>query len=69
MPVLNRAFSPSAEQLERARKTIELMQEALRAGRASASLDGRMIDTPTLRRAERLLERHAAIEAKEASAR
>ena len=66
VPILNRAFSPSAEQVERARKTIELMQAALRAGRASASLDGRMIDTPTLRRAERILERHAAIEQKEA---
>jgi citrate lyase subunit beta/citryl-CoA lyase len=66
VPVLNRAFSPSAEQVERARKTIELMQEALRAGRASASLDGRMIDTPTLRRAERILERQAAIQEKEA---
>jgi len=66
VPILNRAFSPGAEQVERARKTIELMREALRAGRASASLDGRMIDTPTLRRAERILERQAAIEEKEA---
>jgi citrate lyase subunit beta / citryl-CoA lyase len=65
VPILNRAFSPSSEQIERAKKTIALMQDAVRAGRASASLEGRMIDTPTLRRAERILERQAAIEQKE----
>lgn len=65
VPILNRAFSPDAQQIARARKTVELMQEALRAGRASASLDGRMIDTPTLRRAERVLDRAAAIDLRE----
>jgi citrate lyase subunit beta/citryl-CoA lyase len=62
---LNRAFSPPSEQVGRARRTIEIMREALAQGRASASLDGRMIDIPTLRRAERILERVRAIEEKE----
>lgn len=63
--ILNRAFSPSAEQIARSRAVVELMHEALRAGRASASLDGRMIDTPTLRRAERILDRAVAIQERE----
>jgi len=66
VPILNRAFSPTSEQIERARKVVALMHEALQSGRASASLDGRMIDTPTLRRAERMLERAAATDAKDA---
>ena len=36
------------------------------AGRGSWSLDGKMIDVPVVVRAQRLLERHAAIAAKEA---
>jgi citrate lyase beta subunit len=42
------------------------MEEAVKAGRASASVDGRMVDIPSLRRAERILERAKAIEEKEA---
>jgi citrate lyase beta subunit len=41
------------------------MQEALKAGRASVGQDGRMVDTPSMRRAEMILERAAAISAKE----
>jgi len=63
---LNRCFSPPAEFVARAKETIALMQAALEAGRASAGQDGRMVDTPTMRRAEMTLERVAAIEAKEA---
>jgi len=63
---LNRCFSPSAEFVARARETIALLQEALKAGRASVGQNGRMVDTPSMRRAEMTLERAAAIEAKEA---
>lgn len=63
---LNRCFSPPAELVARAKETIALMQGALKAGRASVGQDGKMVDTPSMRRAEMILERVAAIEAKEA---
>ena len=39
------------------------------AGRASFALDGKMIDVPVVERAQRLLDRHAAIEAREEAKR
>ncbi len=63
---LNRGFTPSPLQIEKARRTIEVMEEARARGRASASLDGRMIDIPSAVRAERLLARMKAIEEKDA---
>jgi citrate lyase subunit beta / citryl-CoA lyase len=64
--VLNRIFAPTAEQVERARKTVAVMDEAVKAGRGSANVDGRMVDIPTVKRAERNLELAKAIEEKEA---
>ncbi|GAC1393197.1 MAG: CoA ester lyase [Vulcanimicrobiaceae bacterium] len=63
---LNRAYTPPSDLIARARETVEIMQAAQRAGRGSASQDGRMVDIPSLHRAERFLERIAAIEAKDA---
>jgi citrate lyase subunit beta/citryl-CoA lyase len=63
---LNRGYMPSPAQVEKARRTIEVMAEASARGRASASLDGRMIDIPSAVRAERLLTRMKAIEEKDA---
>jgi citrate lyase subunit beta / citryl-CoA lyase len=68
--VLNRVFSPSLEQIEKARRTVEAFEAGLRDGTASVGLDGAMVDTPVYRRAQRLLERAAAVaevEARKAS--
>lgn len=62
VPILNREFSPTAVEVERARRVVAVFEEASALGRASAALDGRMIDTPTHIRAQQLLERQAAIE-------
>lgn len=69
VPILNKYFSPPPEQIDRARRTIAAMQEAIAGGRASATVDGKMVDIPTQRRAERILERAQAIEEKEARKR
>jgi citrate lyase subunit beta / citryl-CoA lyase len=63
---LNRGFTPAKEQVDRARETIAIMEEASKQGRASATQNGRMVDIPSVRRAQRLIERVEAIEAKEA---
>jgi citrate lyase subunit beta/citryl-CoA lyase len=39
-------------------------EEAIAAGRGSIELDGKMIDVPVVARAQQLLARHAAIEAR-----
>jgi citrate lyase subunit beta / citryl-CoA lyase len=69
VPIVNREYSPSAEEAAYARRVIEENARAEAAGRASFAIDGKMIDVPVVRRAERLLARLAAIEAREAKKR
>ncbi|MCC6718731.1 MAG: CoA ester lyase [Acetobacteraceae bacterium] len=64
---LNDAFSPSTEEIAHAERVIEVDRRAAAEGRGAAALDGRMIDIPVVRRAERLLARAAAIAAAIAS--
>lgn len=52
-PIINRVFGPSAEEVEHARRVIELFQANPDAG--VLSLDGKMIDFPHLKQARRLL--------------
>jgi len=61
---LNEAFSPGAEEIAHARRVIEVDRQAAAEGRGAVALDGRMIDTPVVRRAERLLARAEAIAAR-----
>ena len=69
VPIVNREYSPSAEEAAYARCVIEENAKAQAAGRASFALDGKMIDVPVVVRAQRLLERLAAIEARDARKR
>lgn len=52
----NEVFSPTPDELEWAQKVVEVARAAKAAGQAAFSVDGRMVDPPYLRRAERLLE-------------
>ena len=58
---LNAAFTPGADEVAYARRVIAADAEGRAAGRGAVALEGRMIDVPIVRRAERLLARHAAI--------
>ncbi len=58
VPVINEAFTPSEAMVAEAQAVIEALAEAGAAG--VTSLDGRMIDRPHLRRAERILARARA---------
>lgn len=53
VPVINAAFTPSAEELAHARAVVELF--AANPGAGALQLDGRMVDAPHLKQAERLL--------------
>lgn len=63
--ILNRCFSPAAQEIAYAQKLIDAFERSLAAGRASAALDGRMIDYPHYEKAKQLLARSARIEAME----
>ena len=65
VPIVNREYSPSPEEAAYARRVIEESAKAEAAGRASFAIDGKMIDVPVVLRAQRLLARLAAIEARE----
>jgi citrate lyase subunit beta/citryl-CoA lyase len=64
--IVNEEYTPSAEEVEYARKVIRMDEEAAAAGRGSFQIDGKMIDIPVVVRAQNLLNRHAAIKAREA---
>ena len=53
--IVNRVFSPTKEEQERARRVIEAYEHALEAGRGVVALDGEMIDLPVVERARRVL--------------
>jgi citrate lyase subunit beta/citryl-CoA lyase len=53
---INRSFSPSALEIETARRVVAAYEEAEARGRASTSLDGRVIDVPVVKRARAVLE-------------
>lgn len=55
VPVINAAFTPDAAQLDWARAVIAAF--AAQPGAGVVALDGRMLDRPHLRQAQRLLER------------
>ncbi len=64
--IVNEEYTPGAEEVDYARKVIKLNEEAMKSGRGSFSLDGKMIDIPIIVRAEKLLRRYEAIKAREA---
>ncbi len=53
--VVHRAFRPTDEEIEEARKIIEAAKEAEREGKAVISLNGRMVDPPVIERAKKIL--------------
>jgi len=63
--ILNRCFSPTQEAIEHSRKLIDAFERSLAAGRASAALEGKMIDYPHYEKAKQILARSAKIEALE----
>ncbi len=53
--VVHRAFKPTNEEIEEARRIIEAAKEAEKEGKAVISLNGRMIDPPVVERARKIL--------------
>lgn len=60
----NQVFTPPEAEVARARRILEALEEAARAGRGAAQLDGRMIDAASARMAENVVRTDEAIAAK-----
>lgn len=52
----NAGFAPSADEVARARRIVAAFREAEAKGAAAVQVDGKMVDYPVVRQAERLLE-------------
>ena len=63
--ILNRCFSPTPEEIEYAQKVIDTFERSVAAGRASAALEGKMIDYAHYEKAKRVQNRSAKIAALE----
>ncbi|GAA5235811.1 CoA ester lyase [Verticiella sediminum] len=57
----NQAFSPSAKELDYAQRLVAAYEAARARGLGAFDFEGRMIDTPLLRRAERLLRTQSTL--------
>jgi citrate lyase subunit beta/citryl-CoA lyase len=52
---INRIFSPSKEEIEEARRIVEIYEDGRRRGVGAVSLDGRMVDAPIAERARAII--------------
>ena len=68
VPILNRAFAPSGEELDRASRLIAAADEAKARGEGAFAFEGKMVDEPVVKRARALLERAGAGSARGPSA-
>lgn len=64
VPVLNKGFSPSPEEVAEAERMVALDAQARAEGKGSFQIDGKMIDIPVVDRAKALLARANAIKAR-----
>jgi citrate lyase beta subunit len=54
---IRRAFTPTDEQVAQARRVVEAYQAHASAGTGAFAMDGKMVDMPIVKAAERLLAR------------
>jgi malyl-CoA/(S)-citramalyl-CoA lyase len=57
----NQVYTPSEAEVTKARRIVNAMAEAAKAGKGAVSLDGRLIDIASIRMAEALLKKAEAI--------
>ena len=60
VPVVQEAFTPSAEAITYARRIVETFEASQKEGKGAYSLDGKMIDMPLLKNAQKVLSRAKA---------
>jgi len=58
IPIVNRMFSPSTEEVAHAKSVVEAYNEAAKSGRGAVGKDGKMIDYANIRMARALLRKY-----------
>ena len=53
---INKLLSPNEEEIEYARRVVDVFEKSLSEGRGATSLDGKMIDYPVVKRAQNVLD-------------
>ncbi len=62
LSAVNAVFSPSARDVAQAQAILAALEDARRAGRGAAQLDGRMVDAANVRVARETLARHGQVQ-------
>lgn len=57
IPIVQKAFTPSEEEAAYARRIVETFEASQKEGKGAYSLDGKMIDMPLLKNAQKVLAR------------
>jgi malyl-CoA/(S)-citramalyl-CoA lyase len=60
----NELFSPSADEIDKAKRILEAMEKAQREGAGAVALDGRLIDIASIKQAEVMVKKAEIIAAK-----
>jgi citrate lyase beta subunit len=60
VPVVQEAFTPSDEAIAYAKRVVESFESSQKEGKGAYALDGKMIDMPLLKNAQKVLERARA---------
>ena len=60
VPVTQEAFTPSDDAVEYAKRVVETFEASQKEGKGAYALDGKMIDMPLLRNAQKVLDRAKA---------
>jgi citrate lyase subunit beta/citryl-CoA lyase len=55
VPILNEVFSPTAAEIDRARRVVDEYEQALAEGEGAITVDGEFVDAPYYEHAKRLL--------------
>jgi citrate lyase subunit beta/citryl-CoA lyase len=63
VPLLNSGFSPSAEQVAKARRLLAAFEDAKKQGTGAFMFEGKMADEPIIQRARGVLARHEQLQA------
>lgn len=56
VPIVNASFSPTAEEIEHAKRVVAAFEAGLKDGHGAVALDGAMLDAPIVDRARRVLK-------------
>jgi malyl-CoA/(S)-citramalyl-CoA lyase len=64
----NEVFTPATEEVERAERILQAMEEGAKEGKGAVSLDGRLIDAASIRMAENLMRKVGQMRVREGGA-